>query len=93
MYALALALARTRARAPALVTLALSLTSTRYALARLADPDIQAEAATVIANVTSTIYEAQMQVSTLTTHHSPLTTHHSTLNTQHSFPIPFLTLS
>ena len=33
-----------------------------YALARLADPDIQAEAATVIANVTSTVYEAQIQV-------------------------------
>ena len=64
MYALALTRTRTRARAPALVTLTLSLTVTRYALARLADPDIQAEAATVIANVTSTIYEAQMQVST-----------------------------
>ena len=33
-----------------------------YALARLADPDIQAEAATVIANVTSTVYDAQIQV-------------------------------
>ena len=32
-----------------------------YGLARLADPDIQAEAATVIANVTSTIYDAQIQ--------------------------------
>ena len=41
----------------------MSLNLTRYALARLADPDIQAEAATVMANVTSTIYEAQMQVS------------------------------
>ena len=32
-----------------------------YGLARLADPDIQAEAATVIANITSTIYDAQIQ--------------------------------
>ena len=70
MYALAPTAAPTRTRAltraPALFTLSLSPTQTRYALARLADPDIQAEAATVIANVTSTIYDAQMQVSTLT---------------------------
>ena len=70
MYALAPTAAPTRTRAltraPALFTLSPSPTQTRYALARLADPDIQAEAATVIANVTSTIYDAQMQVSTLT---------------------------